>query len=327
MPSPEATPEAPDEPTDLETQDPTDLETQDPTLTSARARIGAAGALLSTLEPVSAVSLGSWVPSQGNAFDANAVGAITANVNTGLYCIWYNKPCGDSSAVGSNTFTYSGFSCGPGYWMHNTQSITQGVSSQGINLYSPNIRKSSYAETMWSYTDISTTEDDVCIGSVGRRVKAWQHNIGSDGPSTGQLLALILYGAYLVTFFVSMFYLVKKRHSSPAAIASLITLVNVIIFLLVTGVYRAWIMCKRKWNIIVLPICSLVGFIVCEAIFLSIASTPQNIARAPDSLLPFGSARKMQLIALACDMITNVYCTAIALSRMQHHTFDHFPHQ
>ncbi|KAI0686034.1 hypothetical protein BC835DRAFT_476867 [Cytidiella melzeri] len=40
----------------------------------------------------------------------------------GVYCIWYNKPCGSSGTTGSDTFTYPGFSTVPGYWQYNTQS-------------------------------------------------------------------------------------------------------------------------------------------------------------------------------------------------------------
>ncbi|KAI0090085.1 hypothetical protein BDY19DRAFT_992325 [Irpex rosettiformis] len=48
--------------------------------------------------------LGSWGPAQG------------------VYCIWYNKPCGSSDTTGSDSFTYPGFSSVPGYWQFNTQS-------------------------------------------------------------------------------------------------------------------------------------------------------------------------------------------------------------
>ncbi|KIP02695.1 hypothetical protein PHLGIDRAFT_284279 [Phlebiopsis gigantea 11061_1 CR5-6] len=68
--------------------------------------------------------------------------------------------------------------------------------------------------------------------------------------------------------------------------------------------------CQRKWSIVILPTCCLVGFIVCSSLFLKIASVPQNIEKAPIQLLPFGSALAVQLAALACDVVTNTYCTA-----------------
>ncbi|KAI0686033.1 hypothetical protein BC835DRAFT_1309680 [Cytidiella melzeri] len=40
----------------------------------------------------------------------------------GVYCIWYNEPCGSSDVTASDTFTYPGFSTVPGYWQFNTQS-------------------------------------------------------------------------------------------------------------------------------------------------------------------------------------------------------------
>ena len=76
-------------------------------------------------------------------------------------------------------------------------------------------------------------------------------------------------------------------------------------------VYRVWVVCQRKWRIVVLPICCLTGFIgtnhlrifnltqpysddfaVCMSIFLRIASTPHTIENAPGELLPFGSKGK-----------------------------------